>query len=130
MRLATGAAFFLLALAAMTTTASAAKCHQSPVHLCDGCNASVTWDVVQAPTGPQAAKSFCYSDWRSLTALSKFLVVQPPRLGTMSLRGYRIAYRGEKLGRDVAIVKIGWLSRTNQPMSALVTYNINVLPSL
>ena len=130
MRLLHGAALSLFAILAVTTAAAAAKCNVQSVRLCDGCNTSIRWDVVQAPSGPAAEHSFCQNEWHSLNGLGKFVVVQPPHLGTVRFHDYLIAYRGEKLGQDTMVIRFNWLSASNRPMSAQVTYNINVVSSM
>lgn len=131
MRLAHGALLSILCLAAMTSAAAAAmKCQHSTVSLCDGCSTSATWNVVLAPKGPEAARAFCYFDWRSLGGSQRFEVVKSPQLGTLRTHDYRLAYRGEKVGRDVVVLKQSWLSPTNRTMTGTVTYTINVVPSL
>lgn len=131
MRARLGASLCLVVFAATTSVALAApKCRYSAIRLCDQCNLSENWKVVQAPKGPAGARAFCVANWQSLGGLRGFELVEPPHLGTMKFHDYRLGYRGEKLGRDHAVVRVKWQDRANNPRSAMVTYNIDVLPSL
>lgn len=131
MRAGLGASLCLVVLAATTSVALAApKCEHTSVRLCDQCNLSLDWKVVQAPQGPAAAQAFCIASWQSLGGLQGFELIEAPHLGTMKFRTYRVAYRGEKLGHDRVVMRVKWQDRANNPRSAVVTYNIDVLPSL
>lgn len=131
MRLGPGAIFSFAFLAAMTSAAFAAPiCQHNPARLCDHCDTTIVWNVVQAPQGAAAAHSFCIDAWQNLSGLRGFDLVEAPHLGTIRFHTYRIAYRGEKLGHDRAMVRVKWSDRNNNEKSAVVTYDINVVASM
>ncbi|MDZ5454740.1 hypothetical protein [Labrys sp. ZIDIC5] len=132
MRPFTSATLALLGLSALAVPALAGqKCHGhlSRVSACDGCSVTANWTVTRIQRGPDD-NHFCTANWRSLGGHAQFSLIQPPRLGTVKFKDYRVEYRGEKLGHDSMVVRHGWLSRANKPMTATVTYDINVVDTL
>lgn len=107
------------------------KCHDrfSHVQVCDGCTATARWTVTRIQKGVDD-NHFCYVEWRSVGGHSQFSLVQPPRLGTVRFKDYRVEYRGEQIGHDSMVVRQTWLSRTNAPMTATVTYDITIVNML
>lgn len=121
-----------IGLGALTAPSLAAqKCHDhlSPIRIVDGGTATARWTVTRILKGPDD-NQFCVVEWRSLGGHQQFSLVQPPRLGTVKFKDYRVGYRGEQIGHDTMVVKQTWLSRTNRPMSATVTYDITVVNTL
>lgn len=122
----------VISLGALTAPSLAGqRCHGAGagVRLCDGCSGISHWTVTRIQRGPDD-NHFCTSEWHSLGGNQQFSLVQPPRLGTVKFKDYRVEYRGEQLGHDSMVIKLSWLSRTNRPMSATVTYDISVVDAL
>lgn len=103
-------------------------CYTSKVTICDGCNVNHRWLVPLAGSFKPTNLSFCRENWQNLGGSIQFTVVQPPRNGTLQLRNYAVAYRGDHPGHDTMVLRATWLGPRNDKRSGTVSYDITVGP--
>jgi hypothetical protein len=113
-------------------------CSTFPVRVCGGCDINVSWTVVNAKV-PRPAKldglsrgPWCPVRWGPPMAriAYHFDLVQPPRHGKVRLTNNNVLLFASAFnGEDSFVVKQSWNDSLHMQRSAMVTYNVTVVPS-
>jgi hypothetical protein len=110
-------------------------CWRGPYTVCDGCEATTAVRVVASTVprppipGRPADRPWCGMGFRSLGGtFRKSELVERPTLGVMEIGGVNfVRYKSDRVGRDRAVVRHYWNSRTGREESATVVYDIEVV---
>ncbi len=123
------------ALAWGTAAQAQAYCWRSGYTACDGCQATMVVRVVASTVprppipGRPADRPWCGMGFRSLGGTFRTSeLVERPKLGVMEITGVNfVRYKSDRVGRDRAVVRHYWNSRTGREESATVVYDIEVV---
>lgn len=73
-------------------------------------------------------RSWCMEERRSLGGHSSSKIIERPKLGQVTTNGYRISYRGDRVGQDRFVVEHRWLHGSNNEWSTgRIIYEVEVL---
>ena len=74
-------------------------------------------------------RPWCYENRSSLGGHSSSKLIESPKLGQVRLNGYRIAYRGDRVGHDRFVIERRWLKpfQNNVWNVGRIVYEVNVL---
>ena len=115
---------------------AASYCWFSGGPVVDGATATMLLKIVvssvareQIP-GEPGPRTWCGAAFTALGGHATVKLIVPPKNGTVRLNGYRIVYKGDKVGPDSFVVERSWLNWANgQPMKATVVWQIEVVPN-
>jgi hypothetical protein len=125
-----------LSLAAAATPAQASSyCWISNNMLIDGGTATAYVKVVVSSVprpfiaGQPKDRPWCYQDRSSLGGNNSNRIVEQPKLGQVTANGYRIRYRGDRIGHDRFVIEHTWLNgSTNKWQKGVLTFDVEVVP--
>lgn len=122
--------FFLGVSAAQATT----YCEAGALNLQDGATLTTSWRMTSSQARrivhPAQTKptSTCVFTWRVLGGFYRPIeILEKPRLNTAVAGRYALSYRALNLGHDRMVIRIYWLTPSNQTRSATVIYDIDVV---
>ena len=102
--------------------------------LTNGGTSTVSMKIVVASVpraeipGRPTMRPWCYQDRVSLGGTSSNRIVEKPRLGSVNASGYRIAYRGDRIGHDRFVIERRWLNGlNNQWNKGTLVFEIDVV---
>lgn len=131
-------ALFIATLVAMHTSANAASfCYLSGDSLLsDGAtihqHLRIVVSSVARPERPlpedRGDHTWCALDRRVLSGFLGHDIAVPPKNGQLHTRGYKIRYRGDKIGADHFELVEKWLGRVNDPRSGRIVVDVDVVP--
>jgi hypothetical protein len=79
--------------------------------------------------GRSSNRPWCVQHRSSLGGHSSNRIVEKPRLGSVRADGYRISYRGDKVGHDRFVIERTWLNGlNNQWQKGTLIYEVDVVP--
>jgi hypothetical protein len=127
------AALATIALGALPANATT-YCRSDPVSVHDGATVTTSWQMTSSRArrmvhpSQKAPTTHCSTGWRVLGGFYRPIeMIEKPRLNTATSGRYAISYRALNAGNDRMVIRVYWLSRTNQTMSGTVIYNIQVV---
>jgi hypothetical protein len=84
-------------------------------------------DRVHIPGKPDK-RPWCTEHRRSLGGHSSNRIIESPKLGRVSANGYRISYRGDRVGHDRFTIERRWLNgSTNEWLTGRIVYEVDVV---
>jgi hypothetical protein len=78
--------------------------------------------------GRPGRRPWCMQERRSLGGHSSSKIIERPKLGQVTTNGYRVSYRGDRVGQDRFVVEHRWLNGSSNEWSAgRIIYEVDVL---
>lgn len=109
-------------------------CYSSGARLGDGLTVTETLKVVVSSVerlhipGLPDKRPWCSQSWVSLGGIFSNKIIESPKLGQVRASGYRIAYRGDRVGHDHFIIEKRWRrGSTNTWGTGRVVYDVDVV---
>ena len=126
--------FALLLLPFFYSPVQASYCWFSGGRLTDGQTVTVALRVVVASVervhipGKSDQRPWCIQHRRSLGGHSSNRIIESPKLGQVRANGYRISYRGDRVGQDRFTIERRWLNpSTNGWFTGRIVYEVQVV---
>jgi hypothetical protein len=128
-------AFALILLFDSLAQAAGSYCWlPSRARLFDGQTTNATLKVVVSSVDrPYIAdkpdrRPWCGVNWRSLGGHFSGRIIERPKLGQVIANGYRVSYRGDRVGQDQFVIEHRWLKwSSNQWATGRIVYDVEVL---
>jgi hypothetical protein len=78
--------------------------------------------------GRSDRRPWCIQNRHSLGGHSSSTIIERPKLGQVSANGYRVSYRGDKVGQDRFVIERRWLNgSSNTWLTGRIIYEVEVL---
>jgi hypothetical protein len=78
--------------------------------------------------GRPGPRPWCMEQRRSLGGHSSSKIVEGPKLGQVHTNGYRVSYRGDRVGQDRFVIEHRWLNgSSNEWSTGRIIYEVEVL---
>jgi hypothetical protein len=126
--------FALLLLLFFHAPVQAGYCWFSGSYLTDGQTVTETLKIVVASVdrvhipGRPDQRPWCIQNRRSLGGHYSNRIIESPKLGQVRADGYRISYRGDRVGQDRFTIERHWLSPySNGWYTGRIVYNVEVV---
>ncbi len=123
-----------LALLGAAPAQATTYCRSDGARVHDGAVVTTGWTMTSSRArfilhpSQRAPTTHCSVSWRSLGGFYRPIeILERPRLNTATSSRYQISYRALNPGLDRLVIRVHWLGLQNQPMSAVVIYNISVV---
>jgi len=108
--------------------------YSSSSRLSDGQTVSETLKVVVSSVdrphipGKPDRRPWCIQNRHSLGGHSSSTIIERPKLGQVSANGYRVSYRGDRVGQDRFVIERRWLNGINNKwMTGRIIYEVEVV---
>jgi len=113
----------------------AGYCWFSGSLLTDGQTVTETLKIVVASVervhipGKPDQRPWCIENRRSLGGHFSSRIIESPKLGQVRANGYRVSYRGDRVGHDRFIIERRWLSAptTDKWWTGRIIYDVDVV---
>jgi len=126
--------FALLLLSFLNSPVQAAYCWFSGSLLTDGKTVTETLKIVVASVarvyipGKPEQRPWCIQNRRSLGGHYSNRIIEGPELGQVRANGYRISYRGDRVGHDRFTIERRWLNASdNKWWNGRIVYGVDVV---
>ena len=128
--------FVLLLLLLFASPVQATNyCAYAGVRLSEGQTATETLTIVVSSVqrvhipGRPDNRPWCVEAWGSLGGGASSKIIESPKLGQVRTSGYRVAYRGDRVGHDHFVLEHRWQKpyTNNAWYTGRVVYEVDVL---
>jgi hypothetical protein len=114
--------------------AAGSYCWYSGTKLPDGQTVSETLKIVVSSVdrphipGKPDRRPWCIQNRQSLGCHSSSTIIEKPKLGQVIANGYRVSYRGDRVGQDRFVIERRWLNGSNNKwMTGRIIYEVEVV---